>query len=166
MRIARSLLFICCIACAVVLSAQDNDKPVVAKIATSKLGPMNGLPGCMNLAVQHGDPTKGPSVILIKMPAGCSVPWHWHTAAENLTVVSGQGKLEMKDGKPQTAGPGDYVFLPAKHHHQFTAVTAVTFFDMPEGAFDIHYVDASGNEIPPDQALKAKGAAKKAAPKK
>jgi len=27
-------------------------------------------------------------------------------------------------------------------------------FDLPDGPFDIHYVDASGNEIPPDQALK------------
>jgi hypothetical protein len=26
---------------------------------------------------------------------------------------------------------------------------------MPDGAFDIHYVDASGNETPPDKALAA-----------
>jgi hypothetical protein len=27
-------------------------------------------------------------------------------------------------------------------------------FDTPEGAFDIHYVDPSGKEIPPGEALK------------
>ena len=69
-------------------------------------------------------------------------------------VVSGTGKAQMKDGKPVAVHPGDYLFLPAKHVHTFAAVTAVTMFDLPDGPYDIHYVDPSGNEIPPDQALK------------
>jgi len=36
-------------------------------------------------------------------------------------------------------------------------------FDLPDGPFDIHYVDATGSEIPPDQALKPKIAVKPAA---
>jgi len=31
---------------------------------------------------------------------------------------------------------------------------------LPDGAFDIHYVDASGNEIPPDKVLKSPTGAK------
>ncbi len=72
-------------------------------------------------------------------------------------MVSGSGRAEMKDGKPMSMHPGDYLFLPAKGIHQFTALAAVTLFDTPEGAFDIHYVDASGKEVPPDQALKPAG---------
>jgi quercetin dioxygenase-like cupin family protein len=138
------------------LFAQDASTMSYAAAATSKFTNMAVLPSCMTLSVQRGDPSKGPSVILLKFKAGCVVPWHWHTAAEQLMVVSGTGKAQMKDGKPVTVHPGDYMFLPAKHVHTFAAVTEVTMFDLPDGPFDIHYVDASGNEIPPDQALKAK----------
>jgi hypothetical protein len=43
----------------------------------------------------------------------------------------------------------------AKGIHRFTAQSAVLLYDMPDGVFDIHYVDAAGNEIPPDKALAA-----------
>jgi len=123
-------------------------------MAASKFTNMPGVPTCMKIAVQRGDPSKGASTLLLKFTPGCVVPWHWHTAGEHLIVVSGSGKLEMKDGKPAVTKAGDYAYLPGKSVHQFTATTAVTMFDMPDGAFDIHYVDASGTEIPPDQALK------------
>jgi quercetin dioxygenase-like cupin family protein len=150
--------FICslllCFGLASPLFAQDAGTMTYAAVATSKFTNMAGLPSCLTLSVQRGDPSKGPSVILLKFKPGCTVPWHWHTAAEQLMVVSGTGKAQMKDGKPVTVRPGDYMFLPAKHVHTFAAVTAVTMFDLPDGPFDIHYVDASGTEIPPDQALK------------
>ena len=133
--------------------AQDADTMTYAAAATSKFTNMAVLPECMTLSVQHGDPSKGPSVILLKFKAGCVVPWHWHTASEQLIVVSGTGKAQMKDGQPTTVHPGDYVYLPAKHVHQFTAVTAVTMFDLPSAAFDIHYVDPAGSEIPPGKAF-------------
>ena len=137
------------------LFAQDAGTMTYAAAAISKFTNMAVLPSCMTLSVQRGDPSKGPSVILLKFKAGCVVPWHWHTAAEQLIVVSGTGRAQMKDGNPVTVHPGDYMFLPAKHVHTFSAVTAVTMFDLPDGPFDIHYVDASGNEIPPEQALKS-----------
>jgi len=119
------------------------------------------------LSAQRGDPNKGPAVILAKFTSGCSVPWHWHTAAENLTVVSGKGKLEMKGAAVASpVAAGDYVYLPGKHEHQFTCISACTMFDSTEGAFDIHYIDKDGKEIPPDQALAAKKPAAKPAAKK
>jgi hypothetical protein len=33
--------------------------------------------------------TGNPSTFILKAPAGCIVPWHWHTAREQLMVVSG-----------------------------------------------------------------------------
>jgi quercetin dioxygenase-like cupin family protein len=153
-RFVSSLLL--CLGLASPLFAQDAGTMTYAAAATSKFTNMAVLPSCLTLSVQRGDPSKGPAVILLKFKPGCTVPWHWHTAAEQLMVVSGTGKAQMKDGNPVTVHPGDYMFLPAKHVHTFTAVTAVTMFNLPDGPFDIHYVDASGNEIPPDQALKAK----------
>src|SRR5271169_3707560 len=131
--------------------------------ATSKFGNMAGLPTCMTLSVMHGDPSKGPSTILLKFKPGCSVPWHWHTANESLIMASGTGQAQMKDGKPLPMKAGNYLYLPAKGIHRFTAQSAVLLYDMPDGAFDIHYVDAAGNEIPADKALAAQIKVKPAA---
>jgi quercetin dioxygenase-like cupin family protein len=150
------------------ITALAQDKPGVVSAAASKFAPLEGLPACSTLSVQRGDPTKGPATILIKATTGCKIPWHWHTATEGLIMVSGKAKVEMKDAPTATMAPGDYAYLPGKHQHQFTCVAACTFFAVTEGAFDIHYVDKDGNEIPPAQALKAspaKPAATKAAPK-
>ena len=136
-------------------AAQDMGAMGVASPATSKFGPMPGLPACMTLSVLHGDPSKGPSVILIKFAAGCAIPWHWHTANEQLVMASGTGSAQMKDGKPMAMKAGDFLYLPGKGIHRFTAQSAVYLYDMPDGAFDIHYVDPAGNEIPPDKALAA-----------
>jgi quercetin dioxygenase-like cupin family protein len=137
------------------MTALAQDKPGIVSAATTKFGPLEGLPACLTLSPQRGDPTKGPAVILIKMTTGCKVPWHWHTANEGLMIVSGKGKLEMKGAAAAAMAPGDYAFLPGKHQHEFTCTAACTFFDVTEGVFDIHYVDKDGNEIPPAQALKA-----------
>lgn len=142
------------------MAGQDADAMAFAAAGTSKFVNMPGLPACMSIAVQRGDPTKGASTLLLKFAPGCVVPWHWHSAPEQLMLVSGRGKAEMKDGKPMVMSAGDFAYLPAKNIHQFTAVTAVLMYDLPAAAFDIHYVDSKGTEIPPDQALKP--AAKKA----
>src|SRR5258707_750638 len=148
---------------ACMMSAAAQDKSNVVSATKSKFGPLPGVPACLTLSVQRGDPSKGGAVLLIKMTPGCTVPWHWHTANEALMMVSGKGKLEMKDAAASAVAPGDYAYLPRKHPHQFSCATACTFFDVTEGAFDIHYIGKDGKEIPPNQALKpaAKPAAKK-----
>lgn len=137
------------------LAAQDMGAMGVVSPSTSKFGSMPGLPTCVTLSVLHGDPTKGASVILLKFAPGCSIPWHWHTAGETLIMVSGSGSAQMKDGTPMAMKAGDYIYLAAKGIHRFSAKSAVYLYDMPDGAFDIHYVDPAGNEIPPDKALAA-----------
>ena len=145
-----------------------DDKAVFAARASSKFMNFPGLPTCMTGAVQNGDPSKGASVILAKTATGCTVPWHWHTADEQLMVVGGSAKVEMKDGTPASLHSGDYLSLPGKHVHHFTCLAACTLFIVPSAAFDIHYVDANGKEISPEEALKsaAKGPAKKNPAKK
>ena len=123
-------------------------------MADAQMGAHPALPACGTIAVQDGDPSKGPSVILLKAKAGCVIPWHWHTPNERLIILSGSAKGEMKDMKTLMLKPGDYVVLPSKGIHQFTALTDVELYDMSDAAFDIHYVDAAGKEIPVDAALK------------
>ena len=141
----------------------DDAKAVYAAGANAKFVNFPGLPTCMTGSVENGDPSKGGSVILVKAASGCKVPWHWHTPTEQLMVVSGSGKGEMKDGSPVMLHTGDFLSLPAKGVHQFTCLRACSFFLSNDGAFDIHYVDASGQEISPEEALKQGAEAKKPA---
>jgi quercetin dioxygenase-like cupin family protein len=136
--------------------AQFGDQMKVATTASNKFAALPVLPGCSPLAVQNGDPSKGPLVVLLKAETGCVIPWHWHSANESLMFVHGKAKVEMKSGAPQTLGAGDYIYLPRKQVHQFTCITACTLFLSMDVAFDIHYVDKSGKEIPPEEALKGR----------
>jgi quercetin dioxygenase-like cupin family protein len=151
----------CCVVSAVFVvgfalqTSIAQDKMAAAKPA-KKFVNFPGLPKCMTGSVEHGDPSSGASVILAKATPGCTIPWHWHTADEQLMVVSGSAKVGMKDGSPATIHSGDYLSLPGKGVHEFHCVAACTLFIVPSGAFDIHYVDKDGKEISPDEALKSK----------
>src|SRR5437762_4512934 len=136
--------------------AHADDMGVLRKLSENKLAPMAGLPSCVSMAVESGDPTKGSSVIVFKGTAGCTIPWHWHTPTEHVMIVSGSAKVEMKGGSSATLGPGGYAMMPGKHVHQFTCISACSAFVSSDAAFDIHYLDASGAEISPDAALKKK----------
>ena len=135
-------------------NASAQDKMVYAGKATSKFANFPGLPKCLMGSVQSGDPSTGASVILGKATTGCVIPWHWHSASEQLMIVSGAAKVGMKDGKPIMVHSGDYLSLPEKNVHEFTCVAACTLFIVPSGVFDIHYVDKDGKDISPDEALK------------
>ena len=69
-------------------------------------------------------------------------------------IVNGTGRIEMKDGPSLSLRPGGFALLPSRHVHQFLCKNKCTFFFYSDGAFDIHYVDAQGTEIPPEDALK------------
>jgi quercetin dioxygenase-like cupin family protein len=149
MKLALSVLV-----CLLAVRAEDG---VMRKMADNQFAPMAGMPQCVTLAVQSGDPSKGGSTIVFKASPGCVIPWHWHTPTEQVMIVSGSAKVEMKDmGKTQVLGAGGYALMPSKHVHQFTCTTACSAFVVSDAAFDIHYVDAKGSEIAPDAALKKK----------
>ena len=131
--------------------AQDHMSHSVSP--ATKFGPIPGLPGCAVAAPKEGDPTKEAFVVLAKTNAGCKIPWHWHTGNEKLLFLSGKAKVETKEARSMMAA-GDFVNLPAKHVHQFTCLAACKFFIESDRAFDIHYVDAAGKEIPQEEALK------------
>lgn len=136
------------------VAAAAQDKPSIVTVATSKFTTPAGFPACVTSAVQHGDPSKGASVILNKLTAGCFTPWHWHTTNEGGVVVSGRVKLEVKGEGPQYLVAGDYFYNPSKHPHQSTCIAACILSITSDSARDVHYIDKDGKEISPEQALK------------
>jgi hypothetical protein len=122
---------------------------------TAKFEPIPNMPACATAAVVRGNPAWGPAWVLLKLASGCRVPWHWHTPNEDLVTISGQGTLEMKDGATIPIGPGVFAGLPSRHVHRANCFRSCLFFSISDGAFDIHYVDAKGEEIELEAALKA-----------
>ena len=56
------------------LAAQGTEeKPIVTAAATAKFGAVPNAPACFTIAVERGDPTKGPSVILARSPQDASL---------------------------------------------------------------------------------------------
>ncbi|HTM37641.1 MAG TPA: cupin domain-containing protein [Terriglobales bacterium] len=136
--------------------AMAEDAMTTASMAKAKFGNFPVLPKCAMISVASGDPSQGAAMVMAKASSGCVIPWHWHTAREQLMFVTGTAKVEMKDGAPAHLHSGDYINLPSKNVHQFTCSSACSFFLATDGAFDIHYVDATGHEISAEDALKAK----------
>lgn len=158
--------FLVCLAALVSLpelAAQEPDeKPIVSLAANAKYGAIPNAPECFTVAVERGDPTKGPSVILAKFTPGCVAPFHWHTPSETAMVVSGSLEIQMKDDKTLVTHHGDFAYLPAHHVHRATCLSSApcVVFLTSDAAFDIHWVDAAGQEIPLQDALKAAQSAK------
>src|SRR3954462_6514176 len=56
------------------------------------------LPKGAKLAVLHGDPSKsGPFTLRLNAPANYKIAPHWHSQAEDLTIISGALYLGMGD---------------------------------------------------------------------
>jgi hypothetical protein len=138
----------------------DTTQMITLNPQALKFTPIPDMPGCASAAIIRGDPRSGPAWVLLKLASGCRVPWHWHTANETLLVISGRGTLAMKDGPPLPFAPGAYASLPSHHMHQASCSRACVLFNGADAAFDIHYVDVSGEEISSDKALKPSPRAK------
>jgi quercetin dioxygenase-like cupin family protein len=139
------------------LAQGPEEKPVVGPVAAAKFGPILNAPECFTVAVERGDPTKGPSVILAKFDPGCVAPWHWHTPSETAMVVSGALETQMKGDKTLVVHHGDFLYLPSHHVHRATCLSSspCLVFLTSDATFDVHWIDAGGQEIPLETALKA-----------
>jgi quercetin dioxygenase-like cupin family protein len=151
------IAFVFCVAGSIYAQQTEMSAGVALNIAEMKFAPLPGMPTCATGAVSSGDPTKGASIILAKATKGCTFPNHWHTPNEKVMIVSGSAHLEMKDGKPASLRPGGFADIPSKHVHSFKCTSQCMLFIHSDAPFDMHYVDASGNELSADDALKAVG---------
>ena len=106
-----------------------------------------GLPAGAQFAVKKGNPeAKGSFTIGIKMPAGYSVPPHWHPTDEHVTVVSGKVAYGMSDRMSRTAATGlaagESVTMKAKEHHWVMTADGAEVEVSATGPFVITYVNA------------------------
>jgi quercetin dioxygenase-like cupin family protein len=138
------------------LAAQGtDDKPIIGTVANAKFATVPNAPECFTVAVEKGDPSKGPSVILARFTPGCVAPYHWHTPSETVMIVSGSLEVQMQGDKSLTLHHGDFAYMPSHHAHRATCrpAAACILFLSSDAPFDIHWVDATGQEISLDAAL-------------
>jgi quercetin dioxygenase-like cupin family protein len=96
---------------------------------------------CLLSALETGDPATGASTWILKAPAGCVVPWHSHTAGEQLIVIRGAVLAEMTDHPATRLGPGGFAAMGGRMPHQLTCagkaacIMMVTF----DGPYDIRW---------------------------
>jgi quercetin dioxygenase-like cupin family protein len=97
---------------------------------------------CLASAVESGNPAKGPSTIILKAPPNCLVPWHYHTAQEQLIVVQGNVQTEMEGMPARPLGPGGFAMMPGEAKHQFScqSKTACVMFVTFDRTYDIFWV--------------------------
>jgi hypothetical protein len=98
-------------------------------------------PGWPQIAPVKGDPTKGPSSIVMKMGKG-AFPVHTHTSNYQLVVIKGQMKHWGVDSSRQQAklmGPGSFWYQPANQQHADSCESKeCTWFITHDGVRDYH----------------------------
>jgi len=97
---------------------------------------------CLSYAVESGDPDHGASTMILKAAPGCVVPWHYHTAREELMVARGRVLTEMEGMLSTPLEPGGFGVMGSGEKHQFrcTERTECILFVTFDRAYDIHWV--------------------------
>jgi hypothetical protein len=120
--------------------AEDAAMGTIKSLSSVRFSPDKDVK-CLSSALETGDPTRGPSTFILKAPPGCVVPWHYHTAEEQLIIISGRVLAEMP-GHPSTRlGAGGFAMMEGHMPHQFTCqgkspCVMVVAFDR---AYDIYW---------------------------
>jgi quercetin dioxygenase-like cupin family protein len=104
------------------------------------------LPAGAKFTVLQGDPGKtGVYTIRLDMPAGYTIPPHFHPLDEHVTVISGKLALGMGDAVDMKAAsvlaPGGFTTAPAKAHHFAVAKVHTVVQVHGEGPFEFTYVN-------------------------
>lgn len=93
---------------------------VVVPAEEARFQPMSARhPDGPRMAVLWGDPSSGPSAVLLEMKRGAG-PLHLHTADYHLVILEGTMKHWSADQSEEGArplGPGSYWFQPGGHAH-------------------------------------------------
>ena len=120
---------------------QTKNHGVVRPLSELKFEPDDDVK-CLLSAVESGNPATGPSTIILKAPPGCLVPWHWHTAEEQLIIIEGSVRTEMDGMSARALGSGGFAMMPGKAKHRFSceSKTACVMFVSFDRAYDIFWV--------------------------
>ena len=100
--------------------------------------------GC-EIAVLHGNPAQPNADIFFKVAAGYSIPHHWHTSAERMTLVSGQLRVTYEGQEPAVLEVGTYAYGPAgaPHTGECLSTEPCVLFIAFEGPVDVQMKPAS-----------------------
>ena len=106
------------------------------------------IPKGAKIAVLQGDPFKsGPFVMRLMVPAGYTIPPHWHTQDESLTVISGSlyfGKGDRAEtSNAPTITAGAFHYLSGRDHHYLVAKTPSVIQINGNGPFDVTYINVT-----------------------
>jgi quercetin dioxygenase-like cupin family protein len=140
LRLSPIWLGILPLAIASLLGAQTKTFAVARPLAEVRFD-QDGDVKCLSSAVEAGNPATGPSTIILKAPPKCLVPWHFHTAEEQLIVVQGSVRTEMTGMSPRLLGPGGFALMPGKAIHRFScqSKTACVMFVTFDRIYDIFW---------------------------
>ena len=128
-------------------SAVAADAPLVRSAKEVKWGaPPPVFPPGAKFAVIAGDPgATGLVTVRLEMPAGYTIPPHFHPTDEHVTVLQGTFSLGMGDvidkAHALTLSPGGYGVAMAKMHHYAYTTTGATVQVHMLGPFEITYVN-------------------------
>ena len=100
---------------------------------------------CLRSATENGDPDTGPSTLILKAAPDCKVPWHYHTAEEQLIVTGGTVQAEMDGMAAATLNAGGFAMMPSKVKHRFScqSKTECVMFVTFDRKYDIVWVKDS-----------------------
>ena len=108
-------------------------------------GPL-ALPPGATMTVLSGDPSKpGWFTLRSKMPAGYTIPPHWHPMDEHLSVISGAFAVGMGDkfdpAAMEAVPAGGFTVMPAQMRHYARAKVDTILQVHAMGPFTITYVN-------------------------
>jgi quercetin dioxygenase-like cupin family protein len=156
-KAAAIVLLTCCYTSgfAADMAPGADDGILLQQAGKAKFISVPGVPACTTLAPLRGDMGKTASTLMVRMTAGCMVPFHWHTPSEEMVVLQGSPLAQMLGKRPYVLKVGSYSQLPTHHVHRFKCASKVDclFFLVADGPFDIHFVDEQGKEISTEAAL-------------
>jgi len=98
--------------------AQERALALSAQDAQLQWGPCPAfMPAGCSLTVLHGDPAKANADVFLRLPAGATIPEHWHTSAERMILVAGELSVTYQGQPNIVLKPGMYAYGPAKLAH-------------------------------------------------
>jgi quercetin dioxygenase-like cupin family protein len=103
-------------------SAQAPSHGVVRPLAGAKFEADESIK-CLAGVLENGDPDAGASTFLLKATSKCVVPPHFHTAEEQLIVVSGEVSTGMEGMSDTVLTAGGFAMMPGKKAHWFSCVS-------------------------------------------
>jgi len=108
---------------------------------------------CLQSATETGDPSTGPSTLILKAAPKCEVKWHYHTAEEQLIVTHGSLLTEMEGMPAATLEAGGFAMMPGKVKHRFScqSKTECILFVSFDQKYDIVWVKDDSHPAPPSK---------------